>query len=62
MAHAVRIPINFRPATVEETARALRIRPSERRVAEALVRKLLGLPRNARLKTTRKTTSTAAVG
>lgn len=52
MAHAVRIPIRFRPATVEETAKALRIRPAERRAAEAIVKKLLGLPRNARLRTT----------
>ena len=41
VAHPIRIRIRFRPATAEETAKALGITRAEKKVAEALVKRLL---------------------
>lgn len=51
MAHPVRIRISFPPMTAEEIAKALRMKPSEMRVAEALVERLLAGPRRPRKQT-----------
>lgn len=59
MAHPIRIRISFRPATTEETDRALRIKPAEKRAAEALVKRLLEAQRKVRRKKARATATSA---
>ncbi len=50
MTHPIRIRISVPPLTPEEVTKALRMRPSEMKVADALVKKRLASPRAPRKK------------
>jgi len=53
VAHPIRIRITFPPVTAEEIAKALRMKPSEIRAADALVEELLAGPEKPRRKKAR---------